>query len=163
MYVYILGYHSYPQSTQHPFISKNVCSIFITSIWGLWQCQLHVSLKDTDSSLATVISVCPNPNLIIYFFHLTCVSAGGPFDTPKTLVAKEHFCLLWLIWNVASAPSYLVFGILRFRINIGILLNHFDKYYMHNFEVRLLIRVCYLKRSYSPLSNFLSDLWNGAY
>ena len=36
------------------------------------------------------------------FFHLACVSAGGPYESlMRTLVAKEYFYLLWLIWNTA--------------------------------------------------------------
>ena len=27
--------------------------------------------------------------------------AGGPYESPRTLVAKEYFCLLRLIWNTA--------------------------------------------------------------
>ena len=49
--------------------------------------------------------------------------------------------------------THLEFGILRFSIDI------FDK----TFEVGLLMKVWYPKRSSSPLSNFLSDLINGAY
>ena len=33
----------------------------------------------------------------------------------------------------------------------------------HDFDVGLLMRVCYPKRSYNPLSNFLSQLIDGAY
>ena len=69
---------------------------------------------------------------------------------------KEHIenVLLSILRNLA--PSQLVFGILRFRKIFGILLKHFDKKLLHDFDVGLLMTVCYPKRSYSPMSIFIS-------
>ena len=85
-----------------------------------------------------------------YFFHLACVSGGGPYESPRTFEAKEYFSVLRsvdlhfkehiqkfllsilkkLLMVGSSAPPHLDFGMLRFRTNIiGILLKHFDKYY----------------------------------
>ena len=64
--------------------------------------------------------------------------------------------------NIAgsSATTHLVFGIKDFEKIFEILFNHFDKYYCI-----IQMQGCYMypKRSYSPLSNFLSGLSNDAW
>ena len=45
----------------------------------------------------------------------------------------------------------------------GIQFKYFRKILLHDFDLGLLVRVCYPKRSSSPVSNFPFDLINGAW
>ena len=70
--------------------------------------------------------------VLIIFFHLECVSAGGPCESPRTFVANENFCLLQLIWNTADGSgrsalqrAYSKFYVINFiEINNCVLYHH---------------------------------------
>ena len=74
---------------------------------------------------------------------------------------KEHILnyMLPILWKLlivsSSASSHLDIGILNLVLIFGVCFNHFRYILLHDFEVGLLVRVCYLKWSSSPLSNFL--------
>ena len=81
--------------------------------------------------------------VLIYFFHLVCVSACEPYDTQRTFVAREHFCLFRLIWNIkccgwlrSICTFKSIFNFFCYQFIVNIQLTHFYECNMKIYGVK---------------------------
>ena len=131
-----------------PFFNRIIYEIAICAdiyIYSISQIQ--------NLSKRWYLNVCSLWNIYFYIIYW--------FNCNKYNITAEPKMNILIV--VSSAPPHLVFGILRFRINSWHFIKTFRLILLHDFDVGLLMRVNYPKQSPSPLSNFHSDLLNGAY
>ena len=74
-------------------------------------------------------------------------------------IIEDQMCL-----NHLNYCIYIWFcNILKLRCNIWNMIQAFRSMILHDVDVGLMMRVCYLKRTSGPYSNIIPDLKNGAY
>ena len=84
-----------------------------------------------------------------------------PFHVFRLLLIASKVCYQFdtNVGLFSTIPLNLVFDILIFSLYIWYLIQPFRYILMHGFNVGLLVRFCYPKRSSSPYSNFCPDLF----
>ena len=110
-------------------------------------------------------------SIYVYFGTCTCryeILRLSSVD-PHFIYLKSIFKIVcyqsyrnYKLWVLQHHPSWF-FGKLRLRINIWYFIKEFRLIPLHDFDVGLLMRYCYPKRSSNPLSNFPINVLNGAY